>query len=796
MGDIFTGSNTYLMYCDDLTNTSPKNTNFKQIKNLSTFPTFQQSSEVSKLETFDSEYSNVQLGSMNIEPITITVNYVLDEQVLDQYYDNGTEFQLMLCMEDSEDVLNYIILNGQITSTQIDGDKDTQLTKTYSFVTTDIQARGSVANTELYRGDFGVGSNGAEYPHNTTSVGNGFFLLDKNASNNSLGVDLIGTQTINNGKTSQMLITDTGTNPILRIRSNNGDLVKVYSSFEKPTLVELGAISLQELNTAIGDTKIYVSTNYYNKTQTDSTFVKITYVNDEFNEVKESVSELTESVTTINQTINDVKETVSELTESVSVLTDKVDTATESVSELTDKVDIATESVSELTESVSELDSNKINISGGTMTGLLNLFGDATSELGAVTKQQLDSTNAELKTYSDSTFATKTSLTDLRTYSDSIFATRIELSSGLANKLNLSGGTLTGPLILSGDATDPKGAVTKQQLDANSSGGIPLGMSWFHDSRTYLPEGTAAKDGQILSRALFPDMWQELADGKHPLVSDATWLADPSTRASFSSGDGSTTFRLPDWNGKSVGSWAAGVPRGDGLNSNTTVGTIQMDAFQNHAIGLSGTRNSGIFAYVGTGGTVGVNTIANTSAVTENLVLKDNGNDGVPRVAKETRMVNFTGVWVIKLAGGAMNTGQINALELATQITTLNSKVGVLEADAFTNTKMVNTPWINLTLGGGWTGSVYRYRKVLGMVQLQVSITKTPVTSGEVVATLPVGYRPTAITQTVVFAAFTSPSGGGATYPARIIFNTDGSMSLHQAGGGTELNFVFMFPIQ
>ncbi|AKF37318.1 hypothetical protein ACXKU5_002847 [Yersinia enterocolitica] len=146
MGDIFTGSSTYIMYCDDLTNTSPQNTNFKQIKNLSTFPAFHQSSEVSKLETYDSEYTHVQLGFMNIEPITITVNYVLDDQVLDQYYNNNTEFQLMLCMEssvDSENVLNHIILNGQITSTQIDGDKDTQVTKKYSFETTDIQARGS-----------------------------------------------------------------------------------------------------------------------------------------------------------------------------------------------------------------------------------------------------------------------------------------------------------------------------------------------------------------------------------------------------------------------------------------------------------------------------------------------------------------------------------------------------------------------------------------------------------------------------------------------------------------------------
>ncbi|HEN3601663.1 TPA: prophage tail fiber N-terminal domain-containing protein [Yersinia enterocolitica] len=395
---------------------------------------------------------------------------------------------------------------------------------------------------------------------------------------------------------------------------------------------------------------------------------------------------------------------------------------------------------------------------------------------------------------------------DKTTFNDAIAgkASNQALTDGLAGKLDTTGGTLTGSLILVGDAIDDMEPVTKQQFESKS--GIPLGMSWFHDSRDHLPEGTAAKDGQLLSRALFPDMWAELAAGLRPMIDDATWLANPHARASFSSGDGSTTFRLPDWNGKSVGSWAAGVPRGDGLNSTGIPGNMQADAIRN----ITGAFSSDLGGRVWLGATATSGVFSSASSQPSNIFQPNDGTfsrvtangsftiDASRQVptASENRMVNFTGVWVIKLAGGALNEGQINALELATQITALSSRLGILEADAFTNAKMVNTPWINLTLGGGWSGSVYRYRKVLGMVQLQVSIAKTGVTSGEVVTTLPVGYRPTAITQTVVFAAFTSPTGGGATYPARIIFNTDGTMALHQSGSTTELNFVFMFPIQ
>ncbi|MGT3279322.1 prophage tail fiber N-terminal domain-containing protein [Yersinia enterocolitica] len=132
--------------------------------------------------------------------------------------------------------------------------------------------------------------------------------------------------------------------------------------------------------------------------------------------------------------------------------------------------------------------------------------------------------------------------------------------------------------------------------------------------------------------------------------------------------------------------------------------------------------------------------------------------------------------------------------DVATQITLLTTRITTLEADAFTSTKIDNTPWINMTLGSGWTGSVARYRKVLGMVQVVVSLSNTAITNGATIATLPVGYRPTSIVQIVPFATF--PAGTGPTYPARVVFSTEGSIQLHQTAGYGELNFVVMFALK
>jgi hypothetical protein len=256
-----------------------------------------------------------------------------------------------------------------------------------------------------------------------------------------------------------------------------------------------------------------------------------------------------------------------------------------------------------------------------------------------------------------------------------------QLADGLASKMPTSGGTFTGPVILDGDAIDPKGAVTKQQLDAKPSGGLPLLFSWWEENRDHIPDGTAPRDGQELSRALFPDAWAE-AQAKGLVITEAEWQADPLKRMRWSSGNGTTTFRLPDENGKSPGSVGAPVRRGDGAKSNGVTGTIQMDAIRNitGAVGL-------VPSYLSA---EGYGALGFSQDLGNRLYVASSGNYASMRnigfdaskvvpIADENRMLNATGCYVIKLAGSSFNEGQVNALELATQITLLATRVTSLE---------------------------------------------------------------------------------------------------------------------
>ncbi|HDY4893801.1 TPA: phage tail protein [Yersinia enterocolitica] len=334
----------------------------------------------------------------------------------------------------------------------------------------------------------------------------------------------------------------------------------------------------------------------------------------------------------------------------------------------------------------------------------------------------------------------------------------------------------------------------------DNSGGLPLLFSWWEENRDHIPDGTAPRDGQELSRALFPDAWAE-AQAKGLVITEAEWQADPLKRMRWSSGNGTTTFRLPDENGKSPGSVGAPVRRGDGAKSNGVTGTIQMDAIRNitgsmpNSQVLNGNIATGAFsdntntltpypAYSATN--AGQGKITFNASLAENVL-----------VADENRMLNATGCYVIKLAGSSFNEGQINALELATQITLLTTRVTTLEADAFTASRISNAPWINLTLTNGWSiNSSYRgvYRKVLGMVFVEATLVAGTVSDGTIITTFPAGYRPL----TALICPAVGPISTAGNVLPRVAITPNGECKIYgiYSSAGSTTTLLLSFAVQ
>lgn len=135
------------------------------------------------------------------------------------------------------------------------------------------------------------------------------------------------------------------------------------------------------------------------------------------------------------------------------------------------------------------------------------------------------------------------------------------VTAALAARLKLDGSTpMTGALNLGG---------YDLQRVANLVGVMGLFLG------TTPPPGWLKLNGATLSRTTYADLWA-YANASNNTVAEASWS---SNWGKFSTGDGSTTFRLPDLRGEFLRMW----DDGRGVDSGRAIGSYVADTLQGHA---------------------------------------------------------------------------------------------------------------------------------------------------------------------------------------------------------------------
>lgn len=236
---------------------------------------------------------------------------------------------------------------------------------------------------------------------------------------------------------------------------------------------------------------------------------------------------------------------------------------------------------------------------------------------------------------------------------------------------------------LAGDPVNDYDAATKRWVEnlvntgtvgPSMNGVMNYGVGDFHlrDSRAYIQPYEVVADGQLLNRADWPELWA-YAQMLTP-IADADWLADPLKRGKYSSGNGTTTFRVPDRNGVQTGSVRALFARGDGGNSSND-GMI-MESFLPNITGSINFHGSGPASEPGSGTVVasaggafvngegftipryvrGVSLLSSGANSLGSVALRaSNSSPAYGRNNLATDEVlprNFSGVWVIRASGG------------------------------------------------------------------------------------------------------------------------------------------------
>ncbi|HEF0022156.1 TPA: tail fiber domain-containing protein [Citrobacter amalonaticus] len=223
---------------------------------------------------------------------------------------------------------------------------------------------------------------------------------------------------------------------------------------------------------------------------------------------------------------------------------------------------------------------------------------------------------------------------------------------------------------LAGDPVNPYDAATKRWVEnLVAAGGVGptlngvqnfgVGERTLWDSRAFIPPWALPQDGQLVNREDWPELWAHAQ--MHSLIDDAVWLADKTKRGSYSNGNGTTTFRLPDTNGAQGGSIRGLYGRGDG-GGYYVPGTV----FENGAPDITGYSSSlwggqnpnstGVF-----GGTTSTNfpnegTTTTTAATRISVRVlgfeASRSNAAYGRSPGEVRGNNFAAVWIVRASGG------------------------------------------------------------------------------------------------------------------------------------------------
>ncbi|WP_343500280.1 hypothetical protein [Enterobacter hormaechei] len=262
MAQTFLGNLTTVWINTDTTNVDPNARTFVQVENLSAFPRFSESTSVSTVETYNSTYTSKVAGDSSYGDMTIQVSYVPGENaVLDSAVDSQQLVQVKVEMLDegsNDTTVNYVLYNGYLSSVSDTSDMDQVVTRSYVFTPENQVSAGILDESvvELYRGDWGVGSNGNEFPSYQGRDGNSFVKIA--ATNAPTGVDMLGITNLDGSNGTQLVMNKTGT-PVLNIRNfstaSNGAWYKVYTSADKPTLTELGAAAATDLSNYVPITR-------------------------------------------------------------------------------------------------------------------------------------------------------------------------------------------------------------------------------------------------------------------------------------------------------------------------------------------------------------------------------------------------------------------------------------------------------------------------------------------------------------------------------------------------------------
>ena len=253
--------------------------------------------------------------------------------------------------------------------------------------------------------------------------------------------------------------------------------------------------------------------------------------------------------------------------------------------------------------------------------------------------------------------------------------------------LSKNGGTVAGNITatkfigeLDGDAKSI-GGKTLTELQ-----GLPLGHEYFTINPN-LPEGVLPLIGQLVSRSLYPSLWEWVQTQNGFLLEESAWQSKASTNNGnvpyYSKGDGNSTFRLPSLKCyikgsggvREIGGYlAAGLPN---ITGSPIIGENS----------YNGLPEPGGAIYKANAG----NSYAGSSDHDNDYYKFDaSRSNSIYGKSDTVQPETIVGLWCVKAFGTIIDTGNTDMATYVSLLQQLDQKVSNLEDTFFTRTLTIN----------------------------------------------------------------------------------------------------------
>ena len=349
---------------------------------------------------------------------------------------------------------------------------------------------------------------------------------------------------------------------------------------------------------------------------------------------------------------------------------------------------------------------------------------------------------------------------DSRTVINSNF-TELDTTKAPLNSPALTG-TPTAPTPNPGDDSTKLATTEYVQEEIRTHANIPIGFEYF-SMNPNIPDGSLPLLGGEYSRATYPDLWAWVQQQTGYLKTEAEWQALSTANNGnvpyYSSGDGSTTFRVPslrcwvkgtDGSAQLVGSYlAAGLPN---ITGNLAFRPIIYENVLWANGAFSKTKGQGRDPGNVTGG--------GSEDRQDDVSLDASRSSSIYGNSSTVQPESIVGLWLVKAYGTVVDTGTIDEKQyiddrIAVEVTRADSKYLPLTGGDITGVLSVNEKsaeciessgtnyiryvsglqicfdTIQISMSGtestGWSGTYYVYRKIGNRWNFPVSFVSPPV---------------------------------------------------------------------